>query len=102
MKLWRVTNGYIGCSDVYCLIIAETKEKALEIARDRFKSEIDEGIEKIEKEYQEDLKRHGKKYADGIKESSKSMIHDKSYYTNLEIECLCEDTSKEWTIGPMG
>lgn len=41
MNLYRVTNGYIGESYVRVLIIAKNEERALELAKEKFKSESD-------------------------------------------------------------
>jgi len=36
MKLFEVTNGYVGCSYVRCCVIAESREKALLISIPKF------------------------------------------------------------------
>jgi hypothetical protein len=74
MKLFRVYNGYTGFSQVYVLVIAESEERALEIATETFKKEAED------KEY---LEMWGK------------FQYTERYYTNLEIELLC-DATQEW------
>ena len=39
MKLFEVTNGYYGYSYVKMTIIAETEERALEIAKEEYKKD---------------------------------------------------------------
>jgi hypothetical protein len=39
LKLYEITNGYMGDSYVRCLIITDTKEKAIEQAKEQFKSD---------------------------------------------------------------
>lgn len=39
MNLYRVTNGYMGESYVRVLIIARNEERALELGKEKFKSE---------------------------------------------------------------
>lgn len=38
MKLYEVTNGYLGFSYVRCYVIAESEERAVEIAREKYKA----------------------------------------------------------------
>lgn len=48
MKLYRVENEYsredLGRLLTYCLVIADTEQKAIEIARPKFKKYYDENI----------------------------------------------------------
>lgn len=39
MKLWEVTNGYVGDSYVRALVIAATAEEAVEVAKPAFKAD---------------------------------------------------------------
>ena len=39
MKLWEVTNGFMGDGYVHVLVIAETKKKAKELASAKFKDD---------------------------------------------------------------
>jgi hypothetical protein len=39
MNLYRVINGYMGESYVRVLVVAQNEERALELAREKFKSE---------------------------------------------------------------
>ena len=41
MKLYEVTNGYIGSSYVRVLVIAKDEERAVELAREQYKKEFD-------------------------------------------------------------
>jgi hypothetical protein len=38
MRLYEVTNGYMGASYVRCLVIAENEERALELAKEQYKN----------------------------------------------------------------
>ena len=67
MKLWEVTNGYIGESYVKCFVIAETEPRALELAQAKYRA--DNG-------------------------------HGDHYWQELEAECICEDTGREWATKP--
>jgi hypothetical protein len=66
MKLYIVKNGYIGEGEIYTIVIAENEVRAIEIAYKKFKEESD-------------------KYN-----------KPEEYYTDLTIELLCDDTSKEY------
>lgn len=68
MKLYEVTNGYIGNSAVRVLVITENKERAIELARIKFKKEAEQ-------------------YPD---------FYDEDYYEDLEAYCLCDNANKEW------
>jgi len=68
MKLYEVTNGYIGNSAVRVLVITENEERAIELARIKFKKEAEQ-------------------YPD---------FYDEDYYEDLEAYCLCGNTNKEW------
>lgn len=37
MKLFRVYNGYMGFSSISVVVLAETEERAIELAREDFK-----------------------------------------------------------------
>ena len=50
MKLFRATNGYIGFSDVHCYVVAESEERARELATDKFKE-----VELYKENYWNDL-----------------------------------------------
>ena len=67
MKLYEVTNGYIGSSYERVLVIAKDEKRAIKLAREQYKKEFD-----------------------------KSSFYDEGYYKRLEANCLCEDISKEW------
>ena len=67
MKLFEITNGFIGDSYVRILVVAETDDRAIEIARPIFKNEAED-----EKRYPE------------------------SYWIRLDANLLCDDLSEEW------
>ena len=54
MKLYEITNGYCGNSYVRCLVVAESKEKAIELATPKFKANSDEPYESSDR-YWENL-----------------------------------------------
>lgn len=100
MKLYEVTNGYIGNNYVRCYVISDTEEKALELARIKFKLEVDKNIKESNKEYQSNCERFGKEFADKVKDAVKPKYQAR-YYTNLKAKCLCNNTSEECVIGPV-
>ena len=67
MKLYIVTNGFQGFGIVKAITIAENEEKALELAKVQFKTEAE------------------------------STTHGERYYSNLQAELICKDTSIEWS-----
>ena len=66
MKLFEVTNGWMGNSYVRALVIAENEEEAKNAATDPFKRD------------------------------GKSQGHPKWYWMELRCKTLCEDVSKPW------
>lgn len=70
MKLFEVTNGFWGDSFVHVVCVAESMEKAIEVAREKFKAEAEI------KTYLPDGQRH-----------------PPAYYENLSAELLCADLS---------
>ncbi|MEH7541818.1 hypothetical protein V7426_21730 [Bacillus thuringiensis] len=89
MKLYYVTNGYTGFSQVHVYVIAENEEKAKELASVKFKEEArDNSYER----YVELFKELGKP-TDGLKK----YRYDERYWTNLTVHLEAEDTSKEFT-----
>jgi len=77
MKLFEVRNGYIGESVTKCFVIAETEERALELASISFREES-----KFE-------------YGNYLYDGEKHLYHQ-AYWTNLKAECLVDDTTKEY------
>lgn len=73
MKLYEVINGYTGNSYVRCLVIAETEERAIELAREEYKNDS--------------------------KKCRKHIKDDSNYWENLKTVELCDDTSKEYIGG---
>ncbi len=74
MKLWIVYNGFLGFGSCKVYVIAETEKRAIEMARDVYKKEV------------EKMRLNQKLYD----------YYKKRYYTNLKAELLCDDTTKEW------
>lgn len=66
MRVYEVTNGYVGNSYTRVYVIAENEDRAKEIAKERYKKVAKEN------DYRND------------------------YFENLKEECICEDTTKEW------
>jgi len=66
MKLFEVTNGWMGNSYVRVLVIAEDEEEAKTLA------------------------------TEPLKKDGKSQGHDKLYWSRLECKTLCEDVSTVW------
>ncbi len=69
MKLFEVFNTWIGEGEVQCLVIAETPEKAIELARPKFKENGHAG---------------------------EFPIYPDTYWKQLLTEEICQDTSIEW------
>ena len=67
MRLFEVTNGYMGESYIRLLVICDTLKRAKDIARPLYKE----------------------KYEDNPYKSTK-------YWENIEVTELCDDVSKEW------
>ena len=74
MKLYEVTNGYNGLSQLTCTIIADNKERAIELAREEYKR-------------------------NAIDSYSYVPRYPKEYWENLTAHEICEDTSKEYVGG---
>jgi hypothetical protein len=67
MKLFKITNGYIGDGYVHVLCIAESEAKALEMAKEKLK----------------------------VKAES-TYLYPPGYYKKLAIELLCSDVTNEF------
>lgn len=68
MKLYKVTNGYLGFGEVKVFVVAKDEKIATKLARQKFKEEVE--------------KFH--------------VSNNKSYYSDLCVECVCDDLTKEW------
>ncbi|MHB9110624.1 MAG: hypothetical protein ACYDCO_26530 [Armatimonadota bacterium] len=55
MKLYRIYNGYTGDSAVHVLVVAESKERALELAAERFKQESESRLNPYPSRYWQNL-----------------------------------------------
>ena len=69
MKLYKCYNGYRGYSKVRVLVVAPSEEEAKELAAESFKKD------------------------------QESRIHGSSYWSDLEVELLCDDLSQSWASG---
>lgn len=67
MNVYSVTNGYIGYSVMFVLVVAETEARARELAAERFKSASD----------------------------ARRVPYPENYWTNLQVEFICS-TDKEF------
>ena len=83
MKLFEVTNGWMGCSCVRVLVVAESEEQALCLAREKYKQESEDHdrkelhrLEKLCKELQAEGKRR---------------LYGERYYNNLSAELIFDD-----------
>ncbi len=88
MKLYCVTNGYTGNSQVHVYVIAEDEERAKELASEKFKK--DARNESYERQV-ETFQSVGCS-TDGLKK----YHYDERYWTDLEVYLEAEDTSKEF------
>lgn len=95
VKLWEVTNGYMGESHVKCFVIADTQAKAIELGRAEYKREVDEELNKANEEYKKNIIKFGSKFAKQVRNGFRPM-YDEDYYKNLKAECMCENTTLEW------
>lgn len=68
MKLYEVTNGYIGFGVVKVLAIAKDKEAAIKLARRRFKEQA----------------------------KKCPRLYDEDYYNDLQAKCICDNVNEEW------
>lgn len=66
MKLFEITNGWMGNSYVRLLCVAESKEKALKLAMPKFEKD------------------------------GKRQNHPDFYWKELNVTILCDDVSKSW------
>ncbi len=69
MKLWVVHNGFGGFGSCKVYVIAETGERAIEMAKDVYEKTHDNLIH---------------------------VYNGERYSIYLEAELLCDDTTKEW------
>lgn len=88
MNLYCVTNGYIGNSQIYVYVIAESEERAKELASAKFKEDAKNESYERQVELFQSLGRP----IDGLKE----YRYDERYWNDLEVYCESEDTSKEF------
>lgn len=68
MKLYEVTNGYVGFGIVKVLVIAKNEETAIKLARQKFKDEV----------------------------KKQPRFYDEDYYNNLQAKCICNNVNEEW------
>lgn len=68
MKLYEITNGYIGFGVVKVLAIAKDKETAVKLARQKFKEQA----------------------------KKQPRLYDENYSNNLQAKCICDNVNEEW------
>ena len=66
MKLYECHNGFMGYAPVRVLVVASSEEEARELARDAFRNE------------------------------GESEIHGSRYWSDIEVELLCDDLDASW------
>lgn len=88
MKLYEVTNGYMGDSYIRVYIIAESEERAKEMASLKFKERA------RSPHYEEDIETYQQYGWDTSR--VEEYLYEENYWTNLDVECLSEDCSKEF------
>ncbi len=74
MKLWEVTNGYVGESYTHVLVVAETDTDALAAAARVLKAEADDRRERL----------------------GKRNTYDERYWRDLECTLLWDGTAVPW------
>ncbi|MED4969730.1 hypothetical protein [Parageobacillus toebii] len=89
MKLYEVTNGFMGDSYLRVLVVAPNKRRAKELASLKFKEEA------RNKNYEKELEMYKKWGWDtsGIKE----YRYPERFWKDLEVVCLCDDLTNEWS-----
>jgi hypothetical protein len=75
MKLYIAYNGYTGDTAVHVIVLAKNEKQAYELAS-----------KKLEE---------ASLYTNSLTGKS-THIYDENYWTNLEIELLCNDLSKQY------
>lgn len=85
MKLYEITNGFMGYSYVRGLVVAENEDEAYRIGSEMFEKEARRDEREIKNE-QEFYKRTGRPI-----EEVKTHDYNKKYWENLEIKCLFDD-----------
>lgn len=91
MKLWEVSNGYMGEGFIRVLVIASTKNKAKVLGSKKLKEFA------RNKDYDKQLKY----YSD--KKWNTSMLKEFKYKSNywefdfLSADCICPDLTEEWS-----
>ena len=68
MKLYEVTNGYIGFGVVKVLVIAKDEKTAIKLARQKFKEQV----------------------------KKQPRLYDENYYNVLQAKCICNNVNEEW------
>jgi hypothetical protein len=89
MKLYEVTNGYVGDSYVRVLVIAESEERAKELASAKLKEEA------RNEDYEKEVERYKRWGWDTS--TLKEYLYPESYWERLDVVCLCDDLTNEWS-----
>jgi hypothetical protein len=82
MQLFEATNGYMGNGSIRCLVIAKDEENAYELASKQFKKHADSQAIDIK--------------VLGSRKPQKKSIYPETYWTRLNLTCLCEDVNFQW------
>lgn len=67
MKIYSITNGYIGDEILKVLVCADSEERALELAKERFKEEME-----------------------------RNLNYNEDFYNNLTVLDVFDNLNEEW------
>ena len=67
MKIYSITNGYIGDEILKVLVCADSEERALELAKERFKEEM-----------------------------GRNLNYNEDFYNNLTVLDVFDNLNEEW------
>jgi hypothetical protein len=86
VNVYKVYNGYMTDSYIFCIVIAPNEEKAKEAASERFK-------EDAKNEYYEERVKQYKERGWDIS-SIEEYNQEERYWTKLNVELVCENVDK--------
>jgi hypothetical protein len=89
MKLYEVTNGYMGDSYLRVIVVAPNEERAKELASLEFQENA------RNENYEKELEMYKKWGWDTSR--VKEYNYPERYWKNLDVICLCDDLTKEWS-----
>lgn len=81
VNLYYATNGWMGNGEVHLYVIAENEVAAKKAAREAFFEEADE------------IAPHGHLF---IGPDGHARRYPTSYYENVKVELVCQDTNRPW------